>query len=184
MDNADDLLKGIYDPALIAERKAAGQAAYEERIIRKILVRLKLDKEIGKLGGRAKEKTGRGRLTFEWFYEEYPSFPAYVGIRKIPFAHQVTMKDLFGKFTSTPMFKAWEEFRDEAPVEDKPIGLVFDWPGVQGTQMVIHNWDRNVSWFDGKLRFVQSIGRANPQLIIVEQLEPFLVRAEECWIPG
>jgi hypothetical protein len=181
--NADEILKGIYASDIVEERRAAARVAYEERIVKKILVRGGLDGEIGKLCMRAKEKTGKARLTFEWFYEEYPSFPVYLSMRKVPFVYQVTPKDLFNKFCSTPMFKIWEEFRDEAPVRDRPVALVFDWPAVKGTQMVIHNWERPQEWFDGNLRLIRSIGTGRKlQLITIEQFEPFFECVFSGWI--
>jgi hypothetical protein len=178
----DDILSSVYDAEAIAARKAAGMAAYEERIVKKLLVHLGLAGSAAELAKRAKEKTGKARLSFEWFYEEYPDFPIYLVMRRIPFAFKVGVKDLFNKFCSTPMFKAWEEFRDEAPVEDKPIGLVFDWPGVAGTQMIMHNGANGYFDFDNRVRIVRSIGRGrNVEPITVEQFIPFLDELLKTW---
>jgi hypothetical protein len=185
MNPADDLLRSaVYNADVIALKKAISQSAYEEKIIKDILMHVGLDKEVGKLCMRVKEKTGRGRLTFEWFYEEYPHFPIYLAMRKIPFAFKVGAKDLFNKFTGTPMYTEWENFCDEAPVEDKPIGIVFDWPGVKGTQMIIHNDQQTMLQNDTGVRIVRRVGRGSAtQPVIIEQLDNYLTPALARWVP-
>jgi hypothetical protein len=81
------------------------------------------------------------------------------------------------------MASAWYEFIDEAPVEPSyPKGLVFDWPGMKGTQAVLHDWDHAIPWFDGNVRVVCGPKSKNAQLLVIEQFGPFLDRTLENWI--
>lgn len=182
-DVADDALKQIYDPQAIAEFKAKAENAYEERVIKKLLAHVGLAEQAKTLAFRAKEKTGKARVSFEWFYDEHPDFPVYLKMRKLGFVYQVTVKELFNKFSSTPMYKAWEEFLYEVPVDNKPVGLVFDWPGVSGTKMVLHNWDiaATSGLDDGHLRLIKSV-RKGGRLVCLEQFEPFLDNAMSVWV--
>lgn len=181
MENADDILKSVYNADIIAEKKAISQHAYEEKIIKQILTHVGLEKEVGKLCMPVKEKTGRGRLTFEWFYEAYPSFPIYLGMRKIPFAFQVSAKDLFNKFHTTPMYNEWMNFCDEAPAEDKPLGIVFDWPGIKGTQMIIHNDQNTLHRYDTCPRMM--CRTKTGAMVTIEQFNKYLIPTLATWVP-
>lgn len=185
MSETDDILKSVvYNADVIAAKKATSLIAYEEKIVKKILTSAGMANNAKELAMRAKEKTGKARLSFELFYEEYPTFPVYLAIRKLPFVHKIMTKDLFNKFCSTIMFKEWQWFVDEAPVVTKPIGLVFDWPGIKGTQMVLHNMQCTQEWFDNNLRLVRAIGSGkNIQLITVEQFDPFIKELLSYWMP-
>lgn len=183
MKEIDDLLKkAVYSQELIEQKHAASAVAYEEKILKKILIRAGMEGKIKELAFRAKETTGKASLSFAAFYDEYPTFPIYLGMRKVPYAWKVPITDLFNKFCSTPMFKAWEEFKNEAPVEDVPVGVVFDWPGFRPTQMIIHNDWNGSNPCDGHVQIWRSVGKVpNQQRVMIESLDSYLLPILQEW---
>lgn len=178
----DQRLQGIYREDLIEERKVMTRDAYEERVVKKILAKAGLESIARELALQAKDLTGKARVSVAGFRAMYPSFPIWLEARKIGNMHEVTFKELFGKFTSTRVYKTWSELRDQAP-EDKPFGLIFDWPSVPGTQMIIHNDDLPTTPDDHAVRIERRIDeKFETQIITIEQLDACLSRILEHWV--
>ena len=100
----------------------------EEKIIKQILKSAGSPGVFRHLLEQCKEDTGQNNITLSWFIDRYPSFPIWLGVRKVEF-----QRDVFGgllkKFTLTPCFKAWEEVNDSKPEDDERItGCIFTWP--------------------------------------------------------
>ncbi len=182
MSELDDALKDVYRSDQIQASRDAARAGYEEKIVKKILTAANLGTEIRDMAMDMQTRVGKARVTLAAFYESYPDFPVQLTARKLPFVYQVSFKDIFNKFCSTPIFKTWDEYRDEC-ASDKPIGLVFDWPGVSGTQMIIHN-DTVLSDANNQVRLTRLIGNPlNPNsfVITVEQFEGYLQNIIRRW---
>lgn len=121
------------------------QQRFEETAVRRLLARYGLSALASTLKKRCREVTGQNKLLFLQFAIEHPTFPVLLHFKKIPYMHKVTQVDMFRRFSTTALFKAYEEVYEQHD-EDKPVGLVFDWPTpetaekVQGLGlMVIHN---------------------------------------------
>lgn len=179
--NADNLLEGIYNRQLINERKASKSFAYEEKIIKKILTKAGKVDQIAILANTAKIATGRPSVTFAGFNDLFPSFPVWIMARQLQYVFQITVTDIFNKFPSMPVIAAWEEVYEANQFPDKASVLVCDWPGVSGTQVVVHNhYTANVE--DNVSRLSRTIGKGSKKIqVTIEQLEPFLDRILPMW---
>jgi hypothetical protein len=177
--NPDDLLSDVFDRA--AEAKSVSMAAYEERVVKKMLGKAQLGDQAKQIAYRVKDLTGKARVNFSWFYSEYPDFPIWLGIRKVPYVHKLSVSDLFNKWSSLPFMQMWADLCDESPDSDKPVGLIFDWPGVKGTQLVLHNY--KVDFDVNSLRIIRKIGQGKlAELVYLEQFEPFFDLVLDQWV--
>ena len=172
MNDADKILDDVFKAELIARRQAERETAYEERIIKRILTSSNLSESGKILAARAKEATGKYKLTFEWFYSEHSDFPVWIATKRIPYVHQLTVAELFKGFLSTKIMEAFEEAQDEKPFPEKYTALVFEWPGIG--QMALHDGFVNLS-IDNSVKILRQIGKGNKRTILcLQELDPFL----------
>lgn len=113
---------------------------YEETIIKKILKHMGAERRVKEIAARCHEVTGKNSLKWEIFEEEYPFFPVRLIPRSVPYVHKITVVDLYKRFTSTPIWKAFDDGYSELGLSPTThcVGLVFNYPGI-GT-MVLHNY--------------------------------------------
>lgn len=167
MADIDAALEGIYDKRIIEEKRAESAAAYEEKIVKKILIAAGMEDQINIMKNDIRAKTGKPGLTFAWFYEQNPTFPIYLEFARLPYVYQTKVTDLFNKFESLSFYKEWLLLRDEYLEEDHYVGLVFDFPGIKGTQMIIHD----AQFYTGPGNHFCSSGRVG---VVLEPFDPFL----------
>lgn len=180
-EDVDKLLSGVYNTDLIREKQEVSLAAYEEKIVKKILANANLSEEAGSLARNVKVAIGKGRVTFAWFFVEHQNFPVWIAVRKIPYVHRLSLATLFNKFPSSALVETWAEALDLTPYVDKPTGLVFDLMGIQGTQMILHNWT-DAPILDKHTKIFREIGTGKSKRVLcLEQFEPFLNRAKTFW---
>lgn len=138
MIEADEALESVYDMDRIRAQADTAQRAYAHKMVKKLMERFHLDH--ARLLRDVKDVVGDGaQLSFNAFHANYPSFPVWLAYKKVPFVHETTIKDLFDGFSKWGPTKEWEAACEEAP-DDTATGLVFDCPGVKGTQLILHNW--------------------------------------------
>jgi hypothetical protein len=182
-DDLDKLLgDDVFAPALTSEAKARSLVLYEEKVVKKILAAGGLP-QIGRdIADLVKDRTGKAKVTLGVFYEFYPNFPIKLVIKRIPYVYTVTVSDMFNSLKAIQVFTTWEELFDELGDEDKPFGIIFDWPGVKGTQMVVHNMsDVNLDLND--VRVVRRIGKgADAQTLYLERFQPFMDTVIDRWV--
>ncbi len=151
--------------------------AYEEKVVKQLLKNFSISDRLPYLKSRCKAKTGRSNLQFEWFNDLYPDFPVFLTIRRIPYVHKVTFKNLFGNFTTTPIYKALEDVID---ISESSLarGVVFNWPGI-GT-MVMHDL---VTTHESDAEFVRKLGPRKIRFTI-ETFGSFCEKVASIWTPG
>lgn len=138
MKKVDDTLDSVFDDETTAKQKGLAKAAYEEKIVKKILTHAGLSSYAPTLANLNKEKTGNYRITFDWFFDQFPTFPTWCAANKFPYVQNISVVELFDKFLSSKIFCFWEELYQLNSFE-KPTALIFDWPGMHRTQMVLHD---------------------------------------------
>ena len=161
--------------------KEKNMQTYEERIVKKLLTHVGLAHEINEIKRATKELTGQVSVSYAMFNDMHPDFPVALAIRQLSYVYEVSIKDLFNRFPSTQFFKTWADAVDEASDPDKPLGLVFDWPGVAGTHMIIHN-NTQVNLDVNNVRIARRVGKGSTaQTVYVEQLTSFLDSVAQHW---
>ena len=114
--------------------------AYEEKIVGYLLSRFKLTKHKVTLLHKQRELTGSARLTLGQFDNEFPDFPTYLAVAKIPYiAKDGKVDKLFNRFPSRKMVSRYEELVESIPEEyDGQFGLIMPWPYVS-RGVILHN---------------------------------------------
>jgi hypothetical protein len=143
-EDLDDSWPAIGADTARASREAV-QDRFEESAVRRLLASVGLTGVLASLKKQQHEFTGQDNLLFARFYHTNPSFPVRLYFRKIPYMHQVTQVDLFQRFSTTQLFRCYEEVH-ERDNTGKPVGLVFDWPAPENAakprglgMMIVHN---------------------------------------------
>lgn len=173
--NIDDALDGIFETERIERARAEAHEAYEERIVKKILLVANLGDRVNELKRLVFEKTGQWKLKMSWLYEEYPTLlPVWLQPRRVGYVAHISVANLFSNFNKTPVYEAWSDIKDENPYPDKAAGLIFDWVKVKGTTMVLHD-STNEKIDNTRVNLVVGTGR-NTRFLLLEQFEPFLRR--------
>lgn len=100
----------------------------EEKIVKAILKAADASQTFKSILAECREDTGVNAVNLSWFVNRYPSFPIWLGTRRVEW-----QRDVFGtllkRFTMTPCYKAWEEVHDSKPEdEERSTGCVFTWP--------------------------------------------------------
>lgn len=77
---------------------------------------------------------GQSRLTFQAFFERFPTFPIYLVIRKFRnIVDDASVNRIFSDFLRRKFVKEYEIIEDEIPDGyEGPVGLVFFWPHLKG----------------------------------------------------
>lgn len=143
-DIMDDLDREI-QAQVFAESNANRQIRFEETCMNKLLAKFALSAASGRLKSACRTATGQYKLTFEWFEQEYPSFPVRIHFRKMPFTHKINFSDLFKRMTKLPFVEDFMELSDSQD-DGRPTALVFSWAAMKDAELregvgttVIHN---------------------------------------------
>jgi hypothetical protein len=139
--NPEDLLAAVGggdddggggEERLRQERQAARAAAWEEAAVRKVLTGLGLNSARlrGRLAALARrELGGRPRLLFSYFDRLFPTFPAHLAARRVPWVRKHgTHEELTRSFSRTPFQRAWRQALADRGDDGRPLALVFPWP--------------------------------------------------------
>lgn len=169
----DDKLDAIFNDELTNKRKATANAAFEDKVLSKIMIEmLGMSTDVVKLLRReVKERTGgEGKLTFNFFYENYPGFPVYLAFKSIGYVHETTIPDLFK--ATNKILKVYGEEASTSRSDILNFGLVFNFPGVPGTHMVCHNLTDPVyvNAGNGMLMYDE----ITENMLLIQQLKPFI----------
>lgn len=125
--------------------------------------------------------------TLAWFCASYPTFPVFLGYRKVRWQHKV-LPELRKRFTRTPCYKAWEEILDTRPdVDERRVACVFRWPKLGAC--VISEVDHAQTPILNEFTILKSVGRSDKRftLFAIEPLNQFIERLEWTWpahLPG
>lgn len=157
--------------------KAKKNSSYEERILKQVMSAIGVREKISLLKSRCQEVTGSYNLNWDWFNDEFPTFPVRLMVRSIPYVHTVTLLDLFQRFSKTPIYKGYCDAIDLYGESDaKADGLVFNWPGVGS--MCFHTF--RVDFDTSESRFSRRIGE---KTFVLEKLGSLLDSVLEVWSP-
>lgn len=168
------------------EKDAERQENYEAKFVLRFFQEAGVRLGRGVLEAQAKADTGESQLTFAWFRSRYPQFPVVLYAEKLRYVHEVTIADLFLRFTKLKFLTVFEEKvrADGLDLRTRNAGLIFEWPGI-GT-VVLHNLRRNSqignddSFYDGGTLVVRSVG-APPITYVIETLKTFIPAVGRDW---
>jgi hypothetical protein len=178
MDNA---LDDIYSADKTNKWRFDIQRAYEQQIVKKLMQTLGFTTEINEFLKDIKQTTGeKPYLSVAYFNSQYPSFPVWLVPRKIGYMYQVTLKDLFNKFSSSKLATAWIDAYDEQP-KDKPTALVFDVLGVKGKQLVCHNYGFDTAP-TSETHILHRLKGEDNHLLCITRFESFLDDLSRTWV--
>ncbi len=176
----DDFLKKAFEQDKIQAYKAGRDIAYEENIVKRVLASCKLENQAGVLANKAREATGKARLTFAWFYETYSTYPVRFLPKKLGWVFQIKVPELFDNFSKSKLYDNWLEAYDLYYSDNNWVaGLIFDWPGIKTTQMILHNGDEPYNEQDQCISFFV----APDTKLFLERLRPVLASISEHWSP-
>jgi hypothetical protein len=143
----DDAVDAYTRSEGFANRREPAFARFEKRGVAFLLKHYGLKDIQTSLVRGVAETTGRHRLTFHAFHDRYNSFPVWLVIRPVPFAHDMTIDKLANpkRHASLALFRAYNRFQDLVPgswtEEDQPVGVVFEWlnSGAKGSLWIVHD---------------------------------------------
>jgi hypothetical protein len=141
--------------------------ASEEVVVRAVRRRFQGLSSLKDMQAECRGATGQNKLTLAWFLCRYPSFPLWLGVRKVQW-----QRDVFGgldkHFTKTPCYLAYDDVLESRPEGDDRSGaVVFTWPhfGV----VVLHQYDAHTAVGREGLWIVRALPSLGPPFVI----EPF-----------
>jgi hypothetical protein len=152
----------------------------EDGMVKKVMQKTGLIYNLENLRQRCHEATGRRDLNFEWFHDEYPSFPVRLTAKKAYWLRDMLVEDIYKSFTRTTAFRAYESACEELDVDPRSeaFGVIFRWPGI--ATMVLHNYmideeliDMGTSW----TRITRTIGNVSPRVTYAYDKLDFLLHA-------
>lgn len=173
----DELFDGDSYQASLDQWIESKQAVYEEKIVKKVLTYFKLEANIPMLKREAKEWSGEDdHLTFSWFHYRWPSFPVRLCTQQTVYSHQISVTDLYKRFTTTKMYKAFAEADEYIPDMEQYAawGLVFPWAGMGNA--ILHN----SHFIPCGTRFMKDIAGKRVYLDIFND---FLEAVAASWVP-
>jgi hypothetical protein len=130
MSDIDDLFRQPLDSKSRDELDQISHRKWEATVVSRLLRFYEVEHMAPFIKNLCRERTGKGWLLFVWFLNVYPSFPVWLGFRRVKYLHQLTMDDFLNRFSKTQVFTAYNDVVQEAPEEwleaGKPVGLVFE----------------------------------------------------------
>lgn len=162
---------------------------YETRQVAAILRKVGCKISLAQMTNMAKDLTGEPKVTFAWLRMQYPRFPISLFAQKIKYVHEITIVDLYQRFTTLPCMKALQGFAEGAALDPKKIniGLIFELPGLGA--VILHNMRRNAqigdddSFQDGGTLIMRSVG-SPPVTYVLEQFSTFVPAIGRDWFEG
>lgn len=119
--------------------KAEKNSAYEEKVIKTLLIQLGLRNSIRQIQSRAEEVTGVRTINYDWLLDAYPTFPVRIFARSIPYVAKIKVSDLFKRFTQTVIYKNFIDGLELFNVDTtQPAAMIFIWPNLG--QFALHNY--------------------------------------------
>lgn len=172
LDDLDDTAQ--FD---VEEWKAVKQDAYEERFIKYLMQEFNLAHQISKMKHDCYEVTGKHQLNWNWFANAFPSFPVRFMPRSIPYVHQIMLRDLFQRFTKTPIYVEFEKGIEIHGLDPhaQTVGMVFEWP--QLGRVVMHNY---ASYHSPDIQLRRELLRP-PITFVIERCQPLVDHIKEVW---
>lgn len=172
------------------ERREAQDADRQESYESKFVLRffqeagVRLGRSV--LEAQAKADTGESKLTFAWFRTRFPQFPVVLYAERLRYVHELTVADLFSRFTKLKFVTVFDEKvrADGIDLRTRNAGLIFEWPGLGS--VVLHNLRRNSqigndnTFHDGGTLIVRSVG-APPITYVLESLKTFIPAIGRDW---
>lgn len=98
MDNRDEFFSELFDEDSVQQKaiKAARQLEFEERVIKCAFTAGGYKPPSwGRLANMCRDATNEIKLNFMWFNTEFPRFPGVLCGSRVPYLHELLIKDVF-----------------------------------------------------------------------------------------
>ena len=124
-------LDKLYDEQVKAQSQqsldewiASKESNYEHRMVKHVLTKLGLSDNITALLLEYRSMTGdkEAGLNFNWFNSKYPNFPIKLSSTSWAKSHEISIADLYKRFTTTVVYKKYMELK-ELLKDDSAIGV-------------------------------------------------------------
>lgn len=183
-DKIMDELEDQEHQAGLEEWIAGKESTFEDRLVCHVVTKLGLAPSLPQLKRDYSEMLGEKNalLTFNWFHENWPSFPLRLCSTSWAKAHEVTVQDLFKRFTNTLIYKKYMDIRETIPDNELygTWGMIFPWHGFG--RAIIHN-NPNFDVLGTRIvRELQPSG-SNRKIVYLDILDPFLEAVRARWSP-
>ena len=165
------------EPITTADRQESRRQDFEQRVVYEILWRAGIHGQVRQLKAEKATQTGSPRLTLEWFRTRFPGFPIRLGAALLPDGTSPPWIDVFERFTTTPLFLAYQQWRDDQQVDDhvEQVGLVFNMGAVT---FVLHNLVGTEK--PRGMRVVRTLG-CPPVTFVIEEFRVLLGSIGDSW---
>ena len=153
------------------------KSVFEEKMVKTVMTKLGLMSQLSSVMSDVKDWGGKeAKISFTWFHDRWPSFPVRLCTERTVYAHKIDVTDLYKRFTSTTMYKAFMDAKELIPDSElySSWGLIFPWSGMG--YAVLHN----SNFIPGGTRFVKEI---RGQMIYLDQFNEFISEIGKVWAP-
>ena len=155
----------------------ARQRDFEQQVVCKMLRHGGLIGRIHELKEGHESQFGSRKLTLEWLRRRYPDFPLRLGAPPFPKDASMNWGDLYHRFTATPLFRMYKQWRVDLGLDDRRdhLGVVLN---SYGTTIAVHNLPGDL--VRGHGRIVRPLGNP-PVTIVIEEFNVLLQNMGKDW---
>jgi hypothetical protein len=174
-DPLDDVFDDALSRAKIDSYRAGIDTTYEDKIVKKFMDKVGLGGRVNELKELVRDRTGKSdKLSFALLREQFPDTTVWLKAVKIGHVYQTNLTHVFDNFGKSKIAAAWSEAYDEADHADAnaETAVIFDFPGIKGVQMVVHNMGDPPSY--GSAVFVAT--KCGDHVLYLEKFDTFLDR--------
>ena len=156
------------------DMEASKQERWEHKVVGLILDHFGLRRFAPDLAARARGETGRRRLAFHHFKQQFSSFPLWLACRKLPDVRTLTTRTFTREWEGSLLHKTFVLAEADSPPAywEGRLGLVFEW---------LHNWPVAILHNDFRpgesagWSFVWQVPNTDPmQVMAVQPFDAFL----------
>jgi hypothetical protein len=163
------------------------RADFEHRAVMHVLRGLGLAYTEDWLSQQAREATGDATISFVLLHALVPDFPLRMGVARLYYLNQtLTLKGLFQKPESSPIYRAFHEWAEEDPSDDdRWRGIIFRLPGCPGygSRAILHTYPVSVDSVQTRVTFGVK-ERRNLMVYTLEPLDQLLSTLARTYRPG
>lgn len=141
-------IKDLFGPATLKAQRDWESREFESEVVQVLCARYRLGRRTRlKLLGESQSEGFEERYCLAAFNKIFPQFPLTLFAQNFPKVEQENpVHKIFMDFPSRPFVKKFLKLRAAVKSDDRPRGLVFHWPHIDGSRygmsaMVVHDWD-------------------------------------------
>lgn len=141
-------IKDLFGPATLKAQRDWESREFESEVVQALCARYRLGRRTRlKLLGESLSESFGEQYRLAAFDSCFPSFPVKFFARSFSkVVQENTVHKIFVDFPNRPFVKEFLKLRATVQSDERPCGLVFPWPHIDGSRyglsaMVVHDWD-------------------------------------------